>query len=137
VVDKVVENSIENVENLTDEQVEVVAEVLGFTDTEDVTAVAEIIKTDKTVAQAVDEYVERAVASNNVVNYTLADATTEIAFEAFVANPISVIVDLDLDNISLNNISNDMTQDQRDKAQEVIVPTVLVRIVSLFRRICA
>ena len=137
VVAQVVEEviTIAQEEELTEEQVEVVAEVLGFEETEDVEIVAEAVKTDENVAQAVDEFVERAVENKDVENYTLADATTEIAFETFVADPISVIIDVDLDNITLNNITSDMTQDQKEKAQEVIVPTLLVKIVSLaFRR---
>ena len=137
VVAKVVEEVIEiaQEEDLTEEQVEVVAEVLGFEETEDVEVIAEAVKTDENVAQAVDEFVERAVENADVENYTLADATTEIAFESFVADPISVIIDVDLNNISLNNITSDMTQDQKEKAQEVIVPTLLVKIASFaFRR---
>ncbi len=137
VVAQVVEEviTIAQEEELTEEQVEVVAEVLGFEETEDVEIVAEAVKTDENVAQAVDEFVERAVENKDVENYTLADATTEIAFETFVADPISVIIDVDLENITLNNITSDMTQDQKEKAQEVIVPTLLVKIASLaFRR---
>ena len=137
VVAQVVEEviTIAQEEELTEEQVEVVAEVLGFKETEDVEIIAEAVKSDENVAQAVDEFVERAVENKDVENYTLADATTEIAFETFVADPISVIIDVDLENITLNNITSDMTQDQKEKAQEVIVPTLLVRIASFaFRR---
>ena len=138
VVAQVVEEviTIAQEEELTEEQVEVVAEVLGFTETEDVEIIAEAVKNDKNIAQAVDEFVERAVenADKSSQPYTLADATTEIAFESFIASPISVIIDVDLDDISLNNIANDMTQDQKDKAHEVIIPTILVRVVSLAMR---
>ena len=133
VVEEVVQIAQE--EELTEEQIEVVAEVLGFEETEDVKTIAEAVKTDTNVAQAVDEFVERAVENKGVENYTLADATTEIAFESFVADPLSVIIDVDLNEITLNNITSDMTQDQKEKAQEVIVPTILVKIASFaFRR---
>jgi len=139
VVAQVVEEviTIAQEEVLTEEQTEVVAEVLGFTETEDVQIVAEAVKTDENVAQAVDEFVERAVEfakNDSDQEFTLADATTEIAFESFVASPVSVIIDIDLDAINLNNIANDMTTDQKEKAQEVIVPTILVRIVSFAMR---
>ena len=138
VVAQVVEEviTIAQEEKLTEEQIEVVAEVLGFEEEEDVEIIAELAKEDETVAQAVEEFVERAVenADKSSQPYTLADATTEIAFESFVASPISVIIDVDLGAIDLKNISNDMTQDQKDKAQEVIVPTILVRIVSFALR---
>ena len=139
VVAQVVEEAITiaQEEELTQEQTEVVAEVLGFKETKDVQIIAEAVKTDENVAQAVDEFVERAVEfakTDSDQEFTLADATTEIAFESFVASPVSVIIDIDLDAINLNNIANDMTTDQKEKAQEVIVPTVLVRIVSLAMR---
>ena len=134
VVAEVVEQSIEKVDELTEEQQEVVAEVLGFTETEDVEVIAEAVKTDETVAQAVEEYVERAVENADVEDYTLADATTEIAFESLVAGDFSVIIDVDLDAINLTNIGSDLTTDQREKAQEVIVPTIFVNIVSFVRR---
>ena len=134
VVAEVVEQSIEKADELTVEQQEVVAEVLGFTETEDVEVLAKAVKTDKTVAKAVEEYVERAVENADVENYTLADAQTEIAFESLVAGDFSVIIDIDLDAIDLTNISNDMTQDTKEKAQEVILPTVIVNIVSFVRR---
>ncbi len=139
VVAQVVEEAITiaQEEELTQEQTEVVAEVLGFKETKDVQIIAEAVKTDENVAQAVDEFVERAVEfakTDSDQEFTLADATTEIAFESFVASPVSVIIDIDLDAINLNNIANDMTTDQKEKAQEVIVPTILVRIVSLAMR---
>lgn len=139
VVAQVVEEviTIAQEEVLTQEQTEVVAEVLGFTETEDVQIIAEAVKTDENVAQAVDEFVERAVEfakNDSDQEFTLADATTEIAFESFVASPVSVIIDIDLDAINFNSIANDMTTDQKEKAQEVIVPTILVRIVSFAMR---
>jgi len=139
VVAQVVEEviTIAQEEVLTQEQTEVVAEVLGFTETKDVEIIAEAVKTDDNVAQAVDEFVERAVEfakTDSDQEFTLADATTEIAFESFIESPVSVIIDIDLDAINLNNIANDMTTDQKEKAQEVIVPTILVRIVSFAMR---
>ena len=139
VVAQVVEEviTIAQEEELTQEQTEVVAEVLGFTETKDVEIIAEAVKTDENVAQAVDEFVERAVEfakTDSDQEFTLADATTEIAFESFIESPVSVIIDIDLDAINLNNIANDMTTDQKEKAQEVIVPTILVRIVSFAMR---
>ena len=62
------------------------------------------------------------------------NTATEITFESLVAGDFSVIIDIDLDAIDLANISNDMTQDTKEKAQEVILPTVIVNIVSFVRR---
>jgi hypothetical protein len=135
VVQAVVEEAIDDIEILTEEQVEVVAEVLQV-QTEDVEIIAETIQEDEVVAEAVEEYVERAVENADVENYTLADVVTEVQFETFLENPIDVLVDFE--DISLTDIGDDMTNDQKEKAQEVVVPVILTRIASMaafvFRR---
>jgi len=138
VIQAVVEEAIEDVEDLTPEQVEVVAEVLQV-ETEDVEIIAEAVQSDVLVAEAVEEYVERAVENADVEDYTLADVVTEVQYEAFIENPIEVLIDLDnISDITFTNISDDMTQDQKEKAQEVVVPVILTRIASMaafiFRR---
>ena len=131
VIQAVVEEAIEDVEELTEKQVEVVAEVLQV-ETEDVEIIAEAVKSDELVAEAVEEYVERAVENADVEDYTLADVVTEVQYEAFIENPLEVLIDLDnITDINLSNISNDMTQDQKEKAQEVVVPVILTRIASM------
>ncbi len=124
--------------DLSEEQVAVVAEVLQVEEN-DVQIIAEAVKEDEVVAEAVEEYVERAVENADVENYTLADVVTEVQYEAFLENPIEVLVDFDnITEINLSNISDDMTQDQKEKAQEVVVPVILTRIASMaafvFRR---
>ena len=113
------------------------AEVLQV-ETEDVEIIAEAVKEDEIVAEAVEEYVERAVENADVENYTLADVVTEVQYENFLENPIETFVDLDFEGITLDNIGDDMTSDQREKAQEVVVPVILTRIASMaafvFRR---
>ena len=137
VVQAVVEEAIENVEELTEEQVAVVAEVLQVEE-DDVEIIAEAVKEDEVVAEAVEEYVERAVENADVENYTLADVVTEVQYEAFLENPIETFVDLDFEGVTVSNIGDDMTQDQKEKAQEVVVPVILTRIASMaafvFRR---
>ena len=63
---------------------------------------------------------------------------TEVAFESFIENPIETFVDIDIQDINLSTIGDDMTSDQKEKAQEVVVPVILTRIVSMaafiFRR---
>ena len=131
------EMTIEEIEELTEEQVEVVAEVLQV-EKEDVEIIAEAVKEDEVVAEAVEEYVERAVENADVENYTLADVVTEVTYESFLENPIETFVDLDFEDISITTIGDDMTQDQKEKAQEVVVPVILTRIASMaafvFRR---
>ena len=137
VIQAVVEEAIEEIEELTEEQVEVVAEVLQV-EKEDVEIIAEAVKEDEVVAEAVEEYVERAVENADVENYTLADVVTEVTYESFLENPVEVFVDLDFEDISISTIGDDMTQDQKEKAQEVVVPVILTRIASMaafvFRR---
>jgi len=137
VVQAVVEEAIENVEDLSEEQVAVVAEVLQVEE-EDVEIIAEAVKEDEVVAEAVEEYVERAVENADVENYTLADVVTEVQYENFLENPIETFVNLDFEGITINNIGDDMTQDQKEKAQEVVVPVILTRIATMaafvFRR---
>ena len=135
VVQAVVEEAIDNVEELTEEQVEVVAEVLQV-ETEDVEIIAEAIEEDEVVAEAVEIFVEKAVENQEVEDYTLADVVTEIQFDNFIENPIEVLVDFE--DIDLTTIGQDMTQDQKEKAQEVVVPVIITRIASMaafvFRR---
>tara|TARA_R100001480_G_scaffold35751_5_gene48061 strand:- start:1957 stop:4233 length:2277 start_codon:yes stop_codon:yes gene_type:complete len=138
VVAKVVEEVIQiaSEEELTDEQAEVVGEVLGFdeeTAKEDVEIIAEQAKEDVVIAEAVEVFVERAVenADSTALPYTLADVVVEIQFEEFVADPIGAIIDIDLQDIKISEIGADLTTDQKEKAQEVIVPTLLLRVASL------
>ena len=131
VIQAVVEEAIEDVEDLTEEQIEVVAEVLNLEESDDVEIIAEAVKDDEVVAEAVEEYVERAIENKDVENYTLADVVTEVQFETFLDNPIETFVDIDLDEISISTIGDDMTQDQKEKAQEVVVPVILTRIASM------
>ena len=68
---------------------------------------------------------DRAIENKDVENYTLADVVTEVQVEAFIADPIGAIIDIDLTNIKLSELGNDMTQDQKEKAQEVVVPVII------------
>ena len=125
VVSQVVEQSIQKAEELTEEQVEVVATVLNLEDKNDVKVIAEAVKNDEAVAEAVEEYVERAVKNKDVENYTLADVVTEIQTEQFLADPIGAFTDINIQEIDLGAIGNDMTNDQKEKAQEVVVPVII------------
>ena len=68
---------------------------------------------------------DRAIENKDVENYTLADVVTEVQVESFIADPIGAIIDIDLTNIKLSELGNDMTQDQKEKAQEVVVPVII------------
>ena len=126
VVSQIVEEAVENVEELNEEQVEVVAEVLGV-ETEDVVVVAELVQEDEGFAQAVDEYVERAIdsADDSSQPYTLADAVFEVQTEEFINDPLGTLLDVDVQDIVISEIGKDMTSDQKEKAQEVVVPVII------------
>ena len=133
VVEEVI--TIAQEEEITDKQAEVIGEVLGFdedTAKEDVEIIAEAVKEDPIVAEAVESFVEKAVenADTSLQPYTLADVVVEVQFEKLQTEGLGAIIDTDLSKIKFDEIGADMTQDQREKAQEVIVPTILVRLAS-------
>ena len=82
---------------------------------------------DENTAQAVEEFVERAIENKDVENFTLADVVTEVQVEAFLENPIAELtsVNIDIREMDLESIGADMTSDQKEKAQEVVVPIII------------
>ena len=40
-------------------------------------------------------------------------------------SPVSAIIDVNLENISIATLGDDMTSDQRQKAKEVVVPVII------------
>ena len=96
---------------------------------EDVKALAELIKDDPKIAVALVEFSSRAAENADApMPYTLADAVTEVQTEAFLSDPLGAVFNVDVTEL-LSNFSElgmDMTDDQREKAQEVIIPVVLV-----------
>ena len=89
--------------------------------------IAEQAAKDVNISTAVDEYVGRAIENQDVENFTLADVVTEVQVEAFLTNPIGelVSVNIELSDVSLESISSGMTTDQKEKAQEVVVPVII------------
>ncbi len=113
---------------LTPEQASVVSKSLGVS-VKELAVVAELAKSNPEVATALEEFGDRANANLDApMPYTLADATTEVQTEAFLADPLGAVFDIDplelLSNFS--ELGMDMTDDQREKAQEVIIPVVIV-----------
>jgi hypothetical protein len=105
-----------------------VAKDLGI-NPEEVAVVAELIKNNPEIAVAFVEFAGRAEENADApMPYTLADAITEVQTEAFLADPLGAVFNVDVSEL-LSNFSElgmDMTDDQREKAQEVIIPVVLV-----------
>jgi hypothetical protein len=112
---------------LTQEAKAEVAEDLGIKPSE-VAQIAEQMKSNPALAEAFVEFSERAGdAGETPMPFTLADAVTEVQTEAFLADPLAAVFEVDVTEL-LSNFSElgmDMTDDQREKAQEVIVPVVI------------
>jgi hypothetical protein len=117
----------QTLKSLTQEAKSEVAKDLGIS-TAEVAKVAEAIKSDPAIAAAFVEFADRAGdAGDTPMPFTLADATTEVQTEAFLADPLGAVFEVDVTEL-LSNFSElgmDMTDDQREKAQEVIVPVVI------------
>jgi len=112
---------------LTQEAKAAVAEDLGIKPSE-VAQIAEQMKSNPALAEAFVEFSDReAEAGETPMPFTLADAVTEVQTEAFLADPLGAVFEVDVAEL-LSNFSElgmDMTDDQREKAQEVIVPVVI------------
>ena len=113
---------------LTQEAKAEVAEDLGIKPSE-VAQIAEQMKSNPALAEAFVEFTDRAeYAGDTAMPFTLADAVTEVQTEAFLADPLGAVFAVDpvelLSNFS--ELGSDMTDDQREKAQEVIVPVIIV-----------
>jgi hypothetical protein len=106
---------------------EAVAESLGIK-AEEIAIIAEAIKDNPAIAVAFVEFAGRAEENADApMPYTLADAITEVQTEAFLADPLGVLTDIDFEKLlSPTEWGKDMTDDQREKVQEVVIPVILV-----------
>ena len=113
---------------LTQEAKQEVAEDLGIKPSE-VAQIAEQMKSNPALAEAFVEFTDRAESAGDTpMPFTLADAVTEVQTEAFLEDPLGAVFNVDplelLSNFS--ELGMDMTDDQREKAQEVIIPVIIV-----------
>jgi hypothetical protein len=111
---------------LKPEQKAAVAKDFGIK-TEEITVIAAAMKENPILASAVVEFSSRAKENAEApMPYTLADATTELQTEALLADPIGALTNIDLEKVlNPSEWGKDMTDDQREKAQEVIVPVII------------
>ena len=117
----------QTLKSLTQEAKAEVAADLGIS-TAEVAKVAEAMKSDPAIAAAFVEFSDRAEeAGDSAMPFTLADAVTEVQTEAFLADPLGAITNIDFEKV-LNPAEwgKDMTDDQREKVQEVIIPVIIV-----------
>jgi hypothetical protein len=113
---------------LTQEAKTQVAENLGISASE-VAKVADQMKSNPALAAAFVAFNDKAAeAGNTTMPFTLADAVTEVQADAFLQDPLGSVFNVNpielLSNFS--ELGKDMTNDQREKAQEVVVPVVIV-----------
>ena len=96
--------------------------------TEEIVLIAEMAKDNPSVAAAVVQFADMAANNEDAsMPYTLADAVTELQTEAFLSDPLGFLTEIDFDQVfSPSEWGKDMTDDQREKAQEVIIPVILV-----------
>ena len=124
---------------LTDSQKEEVAEVLGI-EAEEILVIAELAQSNPAVAEALESFAEKLEANkDSLAPYTLADAITEENVEMLLENPIGALTNIDLDTVlNPSEWGKDMTDDQREKLQEVVIPVILASNIiaaSMTRRI--
>lgn len=118
--------SKDNILALTPEQKSVLANTLGIK-TEEVQLLAQIAQENTNVAEALSTFENRAAENTeSTMPYTLADAVTEVQTEALLEDPIAFLTDINFEELSSpSEWGKDMTDDQREKAQEVIVPVII------------
>jgi hypothetical protein len=111
---------------LTPEQKAAVAVTLGIKPDE-INKVAELAKTNEAVAEALTTFSEKAKANENApMPYTLADAVTEVQAEKLLADPIGALTNINLEKVlSPSEWGKDMTDDQRKKVQEIVIPVII------------
>ena len=112
---------------LTPEQKSAVSKTLGIK-SDEIALVAELAKKDPIVANALATFTEKAKENADApMPYTLADAIVEEKMNALISDPGTVLKDMfNISDINLSKLGSDMTDDQREKAQEVIIPVILV-----------
>ncbi len=118
----------QTLKSLTQEAKAEIAGDLGIKASE-VAQIAEQMKNNPALASAFVEFADRAGdAGETPMPFTLADAVTEVQTEEFLADPLGAVFSVDVTEL-LSNFSElgmDMTDDQREKAQEVIIPVIIV-----------
>jgi hypothetical protein len=96
--------------------------------TEEVAVIANLAKDNPAIAAAVVSFNEKAKENADApMPYTLSDAITEATAEQLLEDPLAVFSSIELDKVlDPSQWGKDMTDDQREKAQEVVIPVILV-----------
>jgi hypothetical protein len=97
----------------------------------DAKLLGKLVDSDPNIKQAVIEFSARAEANADApMPYTVADAITEVQAEKLLSDPVgaltSVFSEIDLKTLtSPTEWGKDMTDDQREKIQEIVVPVII------------
>ncbi len=97
----------------------------------DAKLLAQLVTTNEAVAQAVEEFTERAEENANApMPYTIADAITEVQTEKLLEDPVGTLTSMftEIDTevlLSPSEWGKDMTDDQREKVQEIVVSVII------------
>lgn len=97
----------------------------------DAKLLAALIQTDETIKQAVEEFTARAEENADApMPYTIADAITEVQAEQILEDPVgaitSIFTEIDMETLtSPTEWGKDMTDDQREKIQEIVVSVII------------
>lgn len=112
---------------LTEEAKAEVAKNLGVKSNE-VEILAKSAKDNPAVAIAIATFADKAEQNADApMPYTVADAITEAQADQFLSDPLGTLTNIDFDKVfSPSEWGKDMTDDQREKVQEVVVPVILV-----------
>lgn len=135
----IAQNDAKLLAKLTDREKEQVAEVLGI-QAEEILLIAELAQSSPAVAEALSSFSEKLEENKDALSpYTLADAITEENVEQLLENPIGALTNIDLSTVlNPSEWGKDMTDDQREKLQEIVVPVIIASNIiaaSMTRRI--
>jgi hypothetical protein len=97
----------------------------------DAKLLAQLVGTNETIKQAVEEFTARAEENADApMPYTIADAITEVQAEQLLEDPVgaitSIFTEIDMETLtSPTEWGKDMTDDQREKVQEIVVSVII------------
>lgn len=122
------DNNNTNNNALTEEELNKLNKLISANDAK---LLVELAKTNDIILEAVKEFTERAEKNADApMPYTIADAITEVQTEKLLEDPIgtftSMFTEIDTEVLfSPSEWGKDMTDDQREKIQEIVVSVII------------
>ena len=114
--------------SISDEELQKLNKLIGENDAK---LIAQLVGTNEVIKQAVEEFTARAEKNIDApMPYTIADAITEVQTEKLLEDPIgtftSMFTEIDTEVLlSPSEWGKDMTDDQREKVQEIVVSVII------------